>query len=90
MLQVYAGVSGMIQQKLARSGSSPQGYSLLQRLTLKIIVQVINESQVEYMLQRESARLQENRKRVSYSESLHFSTERGKIYAIINQCRAND
>lgn len=49
------------QQKLSYSPSSPQGYSLMQSPT-GITVQIINESLVEYILQRESARLQQSRK----------------------------
>lgn len=53
----------MVQQGLSYPpGSIPPGYSLLKRQILETIIQIINESLVEYILQGESVRLQENRK----------------------------
>lgn len=49
--QVCAGVDGVIQQGLSYPQSVPQGYSLLKRQTLEIIMEIINESLVECILQ---------------------------------------
>lgn len=82
----------MIKQGLSYPQSVPQGYRLLKRQTFEIIMEIINESLVEYILQgrvQDYKRIGKGRDSVLFIIPLSQLRTR-EIYSIINQSKKDD